>query len=301
MNKFKIFRYSLLIWSVFLVCGIGLIWHSASLNEYMEGNLYIFEFGLSTQDFDDDNGTNKIHIQDFSFYYDFTDDKGRISFDLGQGNWSLGYISIRFPSVIQNKTLDVYSIKNGANTNIDNSYFKIREVYIETSRTRYTTLHINSPDRTFNNETFVVEFNSDLKPSGSFSFVNNANDNINPNNEQGNVNFVLGDDYECIGNCVYNLKYMEEMSESSNKNIKLNFNDGENDQTRLFKLNAVNRDTRFWKPLTMGFGISFIFASLSSIFVLLYDDATNNNSINLRVTFNKAKNWIGIQIRRIKK
>lgn len=301
MNKYKIFLCSLIICLVCFVWGAGLISHSASLNEYMEGNLYIFEFGLSTQDFDDDNGTNKIHIQDFSFYYDFTEDKGRISFDLGQGNWSLGYISIRFPSVIQNKTLDVYSIKNGANTNIDNSYFKIREVYIETSRTRYTTLHINNPDRTFNNETFVVEFNSDLKPSGSFSFVNNANDNINPNNEQGNVNFVLGDDYECIGNCVYNLKYMEEMSESSNKNIKLNFNDGENDQTRLFKLNAVNRDTRFWKPLLMGFGISFIFASLSSIFVLLYDDATNNNSINLRVTFNKAKNWIGIQIRRIKK
>ena len=300
MNRYKIFLCSLIICLVCFVWGAGLISYSASLNEYMEGNLYIFEFGLSTQDFDDDNGTIKIHINDFSFYYDFTENKGRISFDLGDSNWSLGYISIRFPSVIPNETLDVYSVKNGDDIDIDNSYFKIHETYSETSGTRYTTLYISSPDRTFNNETFVVEFNSILKPSGSFSFNNNINNNINPNHDQGNVNFVLGDDYECIGNCIYNLKYMEEMPTSSNKNIKLNFNDGENDQTRLFKLNAVNRNTGFFKPLTMGFGISLIFASLSSIFVLLYDDATNNNSINLRVTFIKAKNWIGIQIKRIK-
>lgn len=300
MNIYKIFLCSLIICLVCFVWGAGLISYSASLNKYMEGNLYIFEFGLDTQEFVDD-GINEIHINDFSFYYDFTENKGNISFDLGQRIWSLGSIRIRFPSVIQNKTLAVYSTKNGNNTEIDNSYFKIYEGYSETSGTRYTTLKIYNPDRTFNGDKLIVEFNSDLKPSGLFSFWDSINNDLNPNNNQGNVNFVLGDDYECIGNCIYNLKYMEEMPTSSNKNIKLNFNDGENDQTRLFKLNAVNRNTRFLKPLIMGFGISLIFASLSSIFVLLYDDATNNNSINLRVTFIKARNWIEIQIKKFKK
>ncbi|MBN2488729.1 MAG: hypothetical protein JXA98_06850 [Methanosarcinaceae archaeon] len=150
-------------------------------------------------------------------------------------------------------------------------------------------------NRTFNDETFVIEFDSNLQPSGYFSFINNDNDHFSGNSEQGNVNFVLGDDYECTGNCVCGLKHIEELSNSSDRNLKFKFNEKNDNSDRWLKIDAVNRKTRWYKSFLMGVGISLLFASLSSIFVLIYDDGFNHEFENLR----KVKDWIYIKINRV--
>ena len=275
----KVWWAFFLFFIVLLISSIVLISYSSKMNEYVEENIYFFYFSLMTQDFND-TSNNKIHLQNFCFYYDFTKNKANISFDLDRQNWSLSRIEIDFPSKIQDKTLKLYSIKDGIKTDIKPNKIEITE---------QNHLEISDFRRKFNNEKFIIEFDSDLQPQGGFSFFNNIYDNLRANDKQGNVNFVLGDDIECIGDCIYDLKYIEETPYSSDRNIKLKFVDNETYNNKWFKLNTANRKIRWWKTFFIGIGISGIVASLNSIFILLYEDGINNDFKNIKVGHNKIK------------
>lgn len=264
------------IWSAFwiailvavLIIGVFLIYYSSNLNEHLEGNMYNFDFDLMTLDYNY-SSTDKIHLHNFVFYYDFSQNKGDVSFDLNNKNWSLAYIGIEFPSVVDNKTIKIYTTKNGLKTDVI-ANITTCENYREVSEIDYTYLQISKFKRTFNDEKFVIEFKSDLQPKGRFGFYNSPRDFLHANTKRGNVNFVLGDDYECTGDCVYNLQYIEETPMSSDRNLKLEFKKGEENHYSSFKLNTINREIRWLKTLSMRGGFLLIGVSLSFIFGLLY-------------------------------
>ena len=272
MKRETVWWVFLVIFIVLLLSSVVLICKSSKMNEYTEENIYFFYFALMTQDFNS-TSNNKIHLQNFCFYYDFTKNKANISFDLDSKNWSLSYIDIDFPSIIQNDTLKIYSMKDGIETDIGANKIEITDL---------NHLKISDFNRKFNNEKIIIEFNSDLLPQGGFSFFNNVYDNLNANDKQGNINFVLGDDFECIGDCIYDLKYIEKTQYSSDRNIKLKFIDNEVYNNKWFKLNTANREIRWKKTLFFGIGISGIVASLNSILILLYEDWYNNGFKNIK-------------------
>jgi len=271
------------IWSTFwiailvavLIIGVYLIYYSSNLNEHLEGNMHNFDFDLVTLDYNY-SSNDKIHLHSFVFYYDFSQNKGDISFDLNNKNWSLAYIDIEFPSVVDNKTIKVYTTKNGIKTDVI-ANITTRENYREVSEINYTYLEISKFKRTFNDDEFVIEFKSDLQPKGRFGFYNSPHDFLHANTKQGNVNFVLGDDYECTGDCVYNLQYIEETPMSSDRNLKLKFKKGEENHYSSFKLNTINREIKELKTLSMGLGFLLIGVSLSFIFGLLYKYGKEKN------------------------
>lgn len=288
MKKVTIWWFSLAILIVILLGGGYFIQLSSNLNEYIEGNVYFLEFHLMTQDFNDENQT--IHLQNFCVFYDFTKNKGNISFHLYRKNWSLSYINVDFPSSIQDENIYLYSIKNGIKTDIEAKII-IHEDYSNIMGNDYSNISISDFNRTFYDEKFVIEFESDLQPSGSFFFIyNNKYNNLMADYKLGNVNFVLGDDYECIDGCVQDLEYIEEIKYSSDRNLKLKFIDEEDPHNKGFKLNAVNRKIRQWKTIFLGLGISLIVASLNSIFILLYNDGNENDFSYLKMGFKKMKN-----------
>jgi len=264
------------IWSTFwiailvavLIIGVYLIYYSSNLNEHLEGNMYNFDFDLMTLDYNY-SSNDKIHLHNFVFYYDFTQNKGDVSFDLNNKNWSLAPIGIEFPSVVDNKTIKIYTTKNGIKTDVI-ANITTCENYREVSEINYTYLKISKFKRTFNDEKFVIEFKSDLQPKGRFGFYNDPRDFLHANTKRGNVNFVLGDDYECTGGCVYNLQYIEETPMSSDRNLKLEFKKGEENHYSSFKLNTINREIRELKILSMTGGFLLIGISLSFILGLLY-------------------------------
>lgn len=281
------------------IIGIGSIYHSSNLNEYIEGDLYYTEFGLMTQDFKPTNNNTKIHLLNFCFYYDFTKNKGNISFDLGQQNWSLGWINIKFPSTINDNTLDVYTIKNGNKTRLE-ADIKLEEMRWELSGKNYTDLKISNSNRAFNNEIFVIEFESNLKPNGNFLFINNSYNFLHSSyNGQGNVNFVLGDNYECLGNCISNLENVVETRYSSDRNLKINFIDESDQGDKKLKINALNSKIKWDKTFYMGLGISLIISSFNLLFMLIYESdikALNDNKKETKVNTNS--NGILIHLRR---
>ena len=279
MKKEQIWWIFFIIFGLLLISGIFLIDHSSKLNEYMDGNLYIFGFHLMTQDFNG-SSNNRIHLQNYCFYYDFSKNKGNISFDLNHKNWSLSYIYIDFPSTIQINNFEIYSMKNGIKTDVKANIIKTEQNHFK----------ISDFSQKFKDEKFTIEFDSNLQPCGTFSFFNNRYDHLMANTEQGNINFILGDDYECIGDCVSDLKYIEEIPKSSDRNIKLKLIDIENNNN-WFNLNAAKRYIKWWKTFSMGLGISFVVASLNSIFILLYEDGIKNEFANLKIGFITIKDF----------
>lgn len=209
MKKGKnLWRFYVIIGVVLLGgVGVGSICLSSHLTEHLEGNvLYTFDFDLMTLDYNY-SSNDKIHLHNFVFYYDFSQNKGDVSFDLNNKNWSLAYIGIEFPSVVDNKTnpIKIYTTKNGIKTDVI-ANITTPENYREVSEINYTYLTISKFKRTFNDEKFVIEFKlDDLQPKGRFVFYNSPRDFLHANTKRGNVNFVLGDDYECTDGCVYNL------------------------------------------------------------------------------------------------
>lgn len=253
-----------------LLGGVGSIGLSSYLTEHLEGNMYNFDFDLMTRDYNY-SSNDKIHIHNFVFYYDFTQNKGDVSFDLNNKNWSLAYITIEFPSVVDNKTnpIKIYTTKNGIKTDVI-ANITTRENYRGVSEINYTYLEISKFKRTFNDEKFVIEFKLDLQPKGRFGFSNSMRGFLHANTKRGNVNFVLGDDYECTGDCVYDLQYIEETPKSFDRDLKLKFKNGEENHYSSFKLNTINREIRQLKILSMTGGFLLIGVSLSFILGLLY-------------------------------
>jgi hypothetical protein len=243
-----------------LIIGVCLIYYSSNLNEHLEGVVYNFDFYLMTTDFNS-SSNDKIHLQNFIFYYHFTQNKGSISFGPGSNKWSLHYIDIDFPSVVDNKTIRIYTTKNGIKHDV------VANIETHLCVGNYTRLTISDFKRTFNDEKFVIEFKSDLQPKGRFGFLNNERNRLHGSE---NVNFVFGDEYECTGVCVYSLKYIEETPNSFDGNLKLNFKKGGENHCSSFKLNAISREIKELKILSMRGGFLLIGVSLSFILGLLY-------------------------------
>lgn len=287
MKKVTIWWASLAILILIFTIGGFFIQQSSNLNEYLEGNVYFLRFQLMTQDFDDNQA---LILRNFVFFYDFTENKGNISFHLDRRNWSISYIDVDFPSLIRDEQIYVYSIKNGIKTDIE-AKINIYEDYSNMMGNDYSYITISDFNRTFYDEKMVIEFESKLQPSGSFFFdYNNKYNYLMDDYKLGNVNFVLGDDYECINNCVQDFEYIEEIKYSSDRNLRLKFIDEKDPKNKGFKLNAVNKKLKQLKSISLGLGISLMVASFNTIFILLYDDVYKNDFINLKMGLKKIKN-----------
>ncbi|MCK4736304.1 MAG: hypothetical protein KAT65_27880, partial [Methanophagales archaeon] len=247
-----------------LIVGGGGIWKSSDLNEYIEGKRYNLEFNLITSDFNSSSG-EMIRINGFVFYYDFTQNKGNISFNLDDKTRSIDYMDIYFPSVVDTNTLQIYTMKNGNKMNVDLNLEPLQCPGYSIGH-NYTRLTLSDFERTFYDETFVIEFEStNLKPKGRFGFRALDTDKNFLCSSVVNVNFVLGDDYECRGACVYDLHYIEETPNSFDRNLQLAFMNEEANGPRSFKLNAISRKILFKKSLLLGLGIAFLAAGISFV------------------------------------
>lgn len=257
-----------------LVGGI-LIGYSSNLNEYMEGKAYDLRFDLRTTDFN--SSSEVIYINGFVFYYDFTNNCGNIFFDLNNKNWSIDYIRIDFPSVIDENSLNIYINKNGdkLNVNLTKDYRNGLDPIMGHNN---TVLILSDFNRTFYDETFVIDFRSeDFKPKGLFTFIGIDQNFIHAGSQNANVNFILGDHYECRGSCVYKLQNMEETDYSFDRDLQLNFKRKKANDTCAFQLDTVSRRILFWKSLLLGLGIALLAAAITFGLEVWYNSRRGKN------------------------
>lgn len=252
------------------------IYHSFDLNENVKGRWYEFSIQVNS------NTDEIINLNDFCFFYDFSNDKGVISFE---SYYPLNRIKIEFPSNIDIETLNIYSkingnkiyfVENGIKSLNANS-MKVEElcrlidgVNLDNPypNTEFTKIDLTLYNTT-NNDNFIIEFKSNLKPDGIYYFSNNKNNRLSQGSKGMNINFILGDDYEGSGNYIYNLKKIEEARNSYDDDLKLNFADNDPNQTRQFKLSAIDRKILDKKSFYFAIGILLISIPISALISMI--------------------------------
>lgn len=280
-----------------LTSGYCLIQESSKMNENIVNKEHKFTFWVATDEYEkifeeyrenDSRGSNKkspnlLRVHDFLFLYDFPENKGKISFSSGGGiNHTFNKIYFDFFAPIEitniysivnpnnykgNKSLDYfnYNLNGYSTTEYSKSY--VLKKFNSQKRNNFSFTPIN---KTFKGETIIIEFESDFEPDGIFYMVNPYYNSIRPNNnkETGNINFILGDEYE-NDETLSHFSYIEKMLLSSESNIKLKFIKKEKENNHkdiIFRLNSINKKTREDKALYLGLGISFFTAGIIMTF-----------------------------------
>ncbi len=258
-------------WSILLIISIIFVFWSFNMSEHLESHNYEFYFDLMTKDFVDETN-NKLQLNNFVFYYDFTSDSGRISFDFDKREWDLSIIEVKFPSRISG--YDIYTEKNKIKLEI-NATMNLSPRLGGLWSSNHSELVVEDFNRTFNSEKFVIDFESDMKPNGRFSFYHNRYDSLSGHHEYGNVNLILGDDYECLFPCVENLWKIEENQYSYDRDIRLKFLPEGRDTNKVFRINAISNNKVKLKNVLLAGGISLFVSLLIVVFSMLYPKSNN--------------------------
>lgn len=275
MKYIKVFFVCIIVF--LLLIGGYCIHHSLDLNENVKGRWYEFSIQVNS------NTDEIINLNNFCFFYDFSNDKGVISFE---SCYPLNRINIEFPSNIDIETLNIYSkingkkiyfVKNGIQSlNANNIEIKelcrlIDGVNLDNPpypNTEFTEINLTLYNTT-NNDNFIIEFKSNLKPDGIYYFSNNNNNRLSQGSKGMNINFILGDDYEGSGNYISDLKNIEEARNSFDDDLKLNFADNDPNLTSQFKLSAIDRKILNKKSFYFAIGILLISIPISALISMI--------------------------------
>ncbi len=249
---------------LFIVGGMALIVYSASINEILEGKMYMIEIAMDAKDLAGEK-INPLYIQDFLFYYDFSSQEGNISFRIPHDLY-FENLNLIFPVITNNKYLEVFVIRADSKIPLeldrDYEHYKYNSTTFSEASSHISIL----PSALFQfqeKDRLVVQFRSDINPKARFNFINGQPGKLflyKPDKGQGNINFRLGRKYQCLSPCIYDFKNTEETPMSFEGDIKIKWNDVSDNN--LFYINAFSRSKKLWKEILLSFGISLIVAGL---------------------------------------
>ena len=229
-------------------------------------NEYIIVPEDYTQNFDiivnSPQGNNNLHLSDAYIEQDFTDKTGKISFLLFEQS-NISEIDINFPNDIKNSSFSCYIQNYTDHRNRANPIDLPCDVFQPNNR----TILINFNRMNFENERILIKYELELTPAGFFQITTNQ---LWSEGVDGNIVLNLGNDYECVSECI--IIYQDNIKLSAIDNIgqirRLSFTDPrDNDHSfkLLTKSKKIIRDQNF----DISFGSSLIAGSILSMDSLL--------------------------------
>ncbi|MFW9876276.1 MAG: hypothetical protein ACFFG0_24530 [Candidatus Thorarchaeota archaeon] len=252
-------KYRYMIFVFLLLLSLLTIWYSSGLNEVLDGKIYLIEISIQAKNITGGK-IEPLYLQPFVFYYDFTEQKGNITLE---PNRKLIYevIDIRFPSVVKNDTLKVYSNIKGKVSQITNWRLDESYGFYEGNQSRILLTDLN--EKFADEDTISIIFESNIVPKARFNFIIRENNVLY--DDDGNINFVLGDDYQCGSPCIYGLNNVKERFNSFDNDIRIEWQVDKNNPNNSFYINAFSRTTLFKKNLFLSLGIALLVSLLVGI------------------------------------
>lgn len=245
--------------SFFIIAGIYFIWKSTNMTEIVLPKTYEFKFDGRY------DSSSKMIFDDFRLAYDFSKEKGIITFILdGYGKQSK-IIDINIDIPILRNTSQVYvEALNCEQIRLctKNSRMNYTSKFINDSTTKKTYVILDGFSRQFDKGErikFIINFSSSIQPGGTFRFENFQT--IRYIEYTLELNF--GDDYICSFNCFEIFDGIKSY-DIAEKYIFIKFEDS---NTHVFKINSINENKLFWKNFWLALGISI----LATIFMPLLE------------------------------
>lgn len=261
---------------IILIASIGIlmILRASELSTYIVPKFYDFDISVSVKE-------DKVsRINNFLIFYDFTQQKGNISFEINRDQ-KISYIRIDFPSFVNHTTTNVklFKERNYKLVELDSKGIELNLISNPVGKEAYTTLVIhNINDINLSDTYIIINFKSNIEPNGIFT-INHPTLPIGSNLYA--LQFNLGDKYECSGSCInkdFNID-AEEHALSSQKEIKIRLSEDDTKTWHRFKIESTKVGNLFLSNLYNGFGISL----LASAIILLFEFVINKLRDNARV------------------
>lgn len=195
----------------------------SNIDEYIPPQRYLYEIELDS--------TAATTLSDVKIFHDFTNDKGKIIFLIKEEDY-LGKpkVNINLP----------------ASAVLDNKEFQKSNDAI--------VLDLLEPGE------YEVNYKMFIEPSGTFVF---SHSKTKFEGTIPKVEFDLGKNYKCTGNCIPNFSYMKVAKSNSIKEVAMEFERTEN-TIHYFDLIGIS-DIRKQQGVAIAFGVS---ALLSAILII---------------------------------
>lgn len=225
MGRGRAITVEILFLLVLIIISLVSFNYIANIDEYIPPQRYLYEIEVDS--------TAADTINDLKIYHDFTNNKGRIKFLIKEEDY-LGK-----PKVNINLPTNVFNVEVNAPFQTENSTISFTLL----SPTEYT-----------------IEYDMFMEPSGTFVF---SHSKTKLTGTIPRVEFNLGKNYKCTGNCIPNFSYMEIAKSNSIKEVAVEFERTEN-TIHYFDLIGI-RDIRKQQGVAIAFGVS---ALLSAILII---------------------------------
>ncbi|MBN2368686.1 hypothetical protein JXC34_06705, partial [Candidatus Woesearchaeota archaeon] len=169
------------------------------MNELLDGEIYRISLG-----FEGKNLSNyrivPLHLYDFLFSYDFSENLGNISFRASRDMF-LDYMDIEVPTIYDNETVRFFLVRNNTQRELNGSLWKLSS-YNSISRD-LTRIYLEKRLELADNDIIIVLFKCNIKPKARFNFVIDEGVTLHRKSQIGNIVFKLGDKYQCNSPCIY--------------------------------------------------------------------------------------------------
>ncbi len=226
---------------------IGLIWRSSYVSEYLPSEENDFQFFINPV-----NPSENIKFNRFNLTYDFTKNKGTLSFYIVNEHY-LNDITVYFPKKIINSNVELRKCEGHRCVEESSINFK--------NESKKNTLTIAHFSEKIDDNLFLITFGMDIKPNGLFDFIYSKN-NINGEG----IHFILGRKYSCTSNCISQLENSRIHRYNDLKNIRIRLEGGDDSIHSRFVLNTIDNDKLLFKNLLFGLGVSFMASSIILFF-----------------------------------
>lgn len=238
-----------MILSLIFVASLFSLFMFITIPTSVPAGMYNFLLGLSTSD------ENQEHtINQFRFFYDFVNKKGKLSFSAPQ---NITTFYMRFPKEVNCTRADIY-YDSKYNEKLESDKFR--------NACDNTTIALTEIKENLLGAYFIFEFETSMEPKGEFYFFKHENITLESENDYM-IELFLGDRYQCPFRCLVEpltKGRFFEISESTNERVKLQIDKSKSEHS--FVLNSENRENYYLKEFFLALSVSF-FVSLIAFFL----------------------------------
>jgi len=271
MKKIKCNKEDIIYYSELLICiilsislyflasyGGDLIKNANSIDEYFPIQDETYDYRILVSDI---NGPNSIILNDAYIEQDFSKEIGRFSFVLDQP-YNVSYILFNFPLGVSNSTIRCY-IQN--RSDYENK-MPPNPLLCNPHQNGNKTIELEFDRTNFYEERILIEYNLPMLPNGFFLFTIQQTWNAGRN---GNIILKLGNQYECIDECLYYLNNIKLSASDSFAERHLTFENPSEKRDYSFKLLTKSKRMIDNKNLLYGGGIAILSGSIFSFITIL--------------------------------
>ncbi len=197
------------------------------LNEYSDFPKDLQSYGISL---DSPQGEGPLYLNNAYIKQDFSKDKGQFSFVITYPA-NITEITFNFPVKVDGPSFKCY-YKNSTSDYLNKIPLKSLDCIARSSDNKTFVLEFNKTS--FLSETVIIEYTLKFSPIGYFEIFTNQ---IWYAGREGNIVLELGNDYECVAECIYPWQNTKIASGDEIAQVRvLNFEDPSKNRNFIFKL-----------------------------------------------------------------